>query len=159
MFQDFTDGENIEYLVKDYNINAILQNISVKNPNRWLITFPNQIFYDLIIKEKKNISKQILEINKNIEKVESILYVGGYCSNEIMYNYLKNDFKNIAHLKPSHPEIAVVKGAVLFGINPNIIVERKAKYTIDLSINAIWIEEIHDKNGVKYFDDVSNNYR
>ena len=154
LFQDFTD-DSIDQLVIDYNKKCHYGwDISVKNKSRWLITFPNKIFYDLIIRQADKISEQIHEINQNVQNIESILYVGGYCSNEILVNYIKRKFKKIAHLKPSHPEIAVVKGAVLFGINPNIIIERKAKYTIGLSVNNVWNETIYGKiGGEKYLDD------
>ena len=57
-----------------------------------------------------------------------------------LINFIKNKFQNIAHLKPSHQEIAVVKGAVLFDINPNINTNRKAKNTIGFSTNSFWDE-------------------
>lgn len=154
MFQDFTDDISIDSLVQKYNENCHSGwKITVKNSTRWLITFPNKIFYDLIIRQAHKITEQIREINQEVENIESILYVGGYCSNEIIVNQIKKQFKNIVHLKPSHPEIAVVKGAVLFGINPNIIIERKAKYTIGLSINKSWDETIYGQIGEKYLND------
>jgi hypothetical protein len=76
-----------------------------------------------------------------------------------MFNFIKNKFKNMVHLKPAHPEIAVVKGAVLFGIDPNIITERKAKYSIGFCTNSIWNEDIHGKVGEKYFDEDEKKYR
>lgn len=50
--------------------------------------------------------------------IESIIYAGGYSSNEILLSKIKSDFENLVHLNPSRPIIAVVKGAVLFGLNP-----------------------------------------
>ena len=160
LFQDFTDDSSIEDLVDNYNKKCHEGwNVTIKNSNRWLLSFPNKIFYDLIIRQGYKIAEQIEEINKTIPNIESILYVGGYCSNEIMFNFIKNKFENMVHLKPSHPEIAVVKGAVLFGINPNIITERKAKYSIGFCSNNIWNEEIHGKVGKKYFDEEDKKYR
>lgn len=63
------------------------------------------------------------------------------------------------HLIPSHPSIAVVNGAVLFGINPKIITERKAKYSIGFCSNNIWSDEIHNNIGEKYFDEIDQVYR
>ena len=52
-----------------------------------------------------------------------------------------------------------MEGAVLFGLNPNKIIQRKARYTIGMSINAKWIEELYSKSGTKYYDKVDKVYR
>jgi hypothetical protein len=52
-----------------------------------------------------------------------------------------------------------MEGAVLFGVNPNIIDTRIAKYTIGIEINDFWKEEIHSKKGTKVFDEDDNTYR
>ena len=154
IFQDFTDNKNIKELIDLYNKKCNNGwNINVKSENRWIINFPNKIFYDLINNQAKKISEQIQKIIENISNIESIVYVGGYCSNEILINFFKKKFKNIVHLKPSHPEIAVVKGAVLFGINPNIITQRKAKYSIGLKVRENWEEKIYGKTGQKVYDE------
>ena len=130
IFQDFTDNKSLQQIVDKYNQNCPFGwNISIKNESRWILNFPYQIFFDLINKHASKISGEIAQIHQNIKNVESILYVGGYCANQILINSIKAKFKKIAHLTPHEPELAVVKGSVLFGINPNIIKERKAKYT------------------------------
>ena len=55
-------------------------------------------------------------------------------------------------MKPSNPERAVVKGAVLFGIDPFIIDIRKAMYTIGFNCDDNWDEKIHGGKGIKYYD-------
>lgn len=48
----------------------------------------------------------------------------------------------------------IVKGVVLFGIDPNIITLRKVKYTIGLSVRENW-DEIKYKEG-EFWDDYQN---
>ena len=48
-----------------------------------------------------------------------------------------------------------MEGAVLFGLNPNKIIQRKARYTIGMDTNNIWNEEIHSKNGKKFYNEES----
>jgi hypothetical protein len=56
MFQSFTDDISIDSLVQKYNENCRSGwKITVKNSTRWLITFPNKIFYDLIIRQAHKI--------------------------------------------------------------------------------------------------------
>ena len=52
-----------------------------------------------------------------------------------------------------------MEGAVLFGLNPNKIVQRKARYTIGKNTNSRWNEKIHSKNGKKVYDEVDNIWR
>lgn len=155
MFKDFT-SVGFRDLVNQYNKNCINNDwkVSIKNQSRWILSCPNKIFFDLIKNQAKKISSDIAKIYQNVEDVESILYVGGYCSNEIITDYIKKEFRFIKHLKPSHPDRAVVKGAVLFGIDPSIIKSRKAKYSIGFCSNNIYNKEIHGKiGGKKYIDD------
>jgi len=62
-------------------------------------------------------------------------------------------------LKPSNPYLSILEGAVLFGINPNIIETRIAKYTIGMGTRSIWNDEIHSEKGTKIFDKDSKVWR
>lgn len=126
---------------------------------KWILEFPYKIFFDLIENHASLISSQITEICGKVNDIESILYVGGYCSNEVLISYFKKKFYNIVHLKPYQPEYAVVKGAVLFGIDPYTINIRKAKYTIGFNCDDIWDDNIHGGIGEKYYDNRYNIYK
>jgi len=52
-----------------------------------------------------------------------------------------------------------MEGAVLFGLNPNKIIQRKARYTIGTDTNMPWDEELHSKNGKKYYNEIDNTWR
>ena len=52
-----------------------------------------------------------------------------------------------------------MEGAVLFGLNPNKIIQRKARYTIGINSSCHWNEELHSKNGEKVYDEVDNIWR
>ena len=83
-----------------------------------------------------------------------MILVGGYCSNEILISEIK---KNLSHkishfLQPSKPCLSIMEGAVIFGLNPNQIVQRKAKYTIGTRINKKWNEELHSNKGRKFYN-------
>ena len=46
-----------------------------------------------------------------------------------------------------------MEGAALFGLNPNKIVQRKARYTIGIDFIELWDEELHSKNGKKFYSE------
>ena len=86
---------------------------------------PYKIFFDLIEEHSKEIIKQINKVYQKVDNLESILFVGGYCSNEFLFQRIKEEFRELTPLKPASPEIAVIKGAVLFGLNSNIKKKKK----------------------------------
>lgn len=159
IFEDFVDGAKLEDLVSKFN-NSCREGWKVLNIGRyWQLDFPYKILFDLIENHAIKISEQISEILENANDIESILYVGGYCSNEILLNILKSKFPKLIHMKPSCPERAVVKGAVLFGIDPSIINSRKAMFTIGFNCDDNWDEKIHGGIGEKYYDSRYNIYK
>ena len=157
IFQDFFKDEEIEDLISKFNSNFPNKyELNVKSKKRWVIELPYQIICDYIVKQANKICKVIIDIiiksNKNIE---TIIFVGGYCSNEILIEILQNFLQNRikTFLQPSKPCLAIMEGAVLFGINPKIIESRIAKYTLGVNFNAFWDDKKHSDFGQKYIDD------
>ena len=88
-----------------------------------------------------------------------IFLVGGYSQSEYLYNALRVKFPNYAFLVPEQSSTAIMKGAVLFGHNPNRIVTRIARKTYGCCVRRMFDEELHDprkamtdENRVKYCD-------
>ena len=95
--------------------------------------------------QAKSICTAIKDIlNSTNLNINTIIFVGGYCSNEIMISLIKKELdqriKN--YLQPSKPCLAIMEGAVLFGINPNIINTRISRYTIGQGTRGFWNEKI-----------------
>ena len=157
IFKDFVD-QSLEEVVDNYNNKCIERwKVTIKNKNKWIIFFPYNIIFDLIKEHSEIIITKIKNICEKVQGIESILFVGGYCSNEILYNNIKENI-NLINLKPPRPEIAVVKGAVLFGLNPDKIKIRIFPYTLGFNCDDDWDESIHGEKGVKYLSQVTNTY-
>jgi len=162
LFQDiFEDDIEISELVDEYNNNIYDDNLklSVKNVRRkWIVEFPYEIILNYMKIQVDNICKIINNIITK-EEIKTIIFVGGYCSNEILIKLIKNGLKNITiYLQPSNPSLAIMDGAVLFGIDPSTINVRKSKYTIGEIINEVWNEKIHSKKGEKYLNEEIQKY-
>lgn len=160
LFQDFFEKEDkdIEDLIKIYNnlcTDSDLQ-IKIKSKKKWIVEFPYKIIYNYIKQQAKLISDAVNDIIKNCHfNINSIIFVGGYCSNEIMISLIK---KGVNHkiknfLQPSKPCLAIMEGAVLFGINPNIINTRISRFTIGQGTRSQWNEEKHSRFGKKVYDE------
>jgi hypothetical protein len=61
-------------------------------------------------------------------------------------------------LIPTKPSLAIMEGAVIFGMNPYIIMERKAKYTIGMYIREDWDEKKHSEKGKKVLNSETGKY-
>ena len=166
LFQDFFDDDyniDITDLVNKYNL-FVDDNIklNIKSKKKWIIEFPYQIVYNYIKIQANLICKAIKEILNSADiKIDSLIFVGGYCSNNIITSLIKNGLKAYIRnfLQPSKPSLAIMEGAVLFGINPSIINIRISKYTYGQSMRAAWDEEKHSKLGKKVYDEEEKIWR
>ena len=153
LFQEiFGDDVDINDLINEYNDNIYDSSLilSVKKmKKKWILEFP----YEIIFNYMKTQANLICEIINNInlkEEIKTLIFVGGYCSNEILVNLIKNSLKKInTYLQPSNPSLAIMEGAVLFGIEPSSINIRKAKYTIGRGVTEEWNDNIHSEKGKK----------
>ena len=132
LFKDiFDDDIDINDLIKEYNDNIYesMLLLSVRKiKNKWIIEFPYELIFNYIKEQANSISEIINKINSK-EEIKTIIFVGGYCSNEILVNLIKHNLEKVnTYLQPSNPSLAIMEGAVIFGIEPSIINIRKAKF-------------------------------
>ena len=158
IFQDFFEDEDIDDIINKFysKFPNYKFELNVKSKRKWVIELPYKIICDYIEKQAKKICKVIKNIIiKSKKNIETIIFVGGYCSNEILINFLKTNLKKKikTFLQPSKPCLAIMEGAVLFGINPKIIESRIAKYTLGIDFNTLWDEKLHSEFGEKYIDE------
>ena len=127
-----------------------------------LIYIPKEIMKNII---HKNISPIIAHIKRLILKfkeikIDLIVLTGGFSNCNILIDEIKNNFKSIPYNILTRPETSVMNGAVLYGIEPNRIVSRKAPFTIGLSTYSKQKENTRCENKVvteegefcEYFD-------
>ena len=125
------------------------------------ITFPYKIVYDLTNDVAENISNALKEIISNVSDTSAIFYVGGFCESKSIVSLIKTKvdkiYPNIKHICPSNPGNAILRGAVLFGLNPERIKTRKARYSIGMSAYLDWDDKFLN-GGEKYYDSEFDKY-
>ena len=159
IFRDIFDTDtNINELIKEYNDNIYDEELHLRalnNKRKWIIEFPYKIIYNYMEEQANSICQIINNINTK-EEIKTLIFVGGYCSNEILTNLIKDGLEKVTiFLQPSNPSLSIMEGAVLFGIEPTTINIRKAKYTIGCPINKVWDDKIHEGKGVKYVGEMT----
>ncbi|VDI44956.1 Hypothetical predicted protein [Mytilus galloprovincialis] len=86
--------------------------------------------------------KMIL-LKRNLRGIETILMVGGYSESNILYENMMKVFKHYTIICPPDANTAVMKGAVMFGHNPDLICERVCPRTYGIATNAPFDPEKH----------------
>ena len=163
LFKEFIDkNEKIDNLVNIFN-KSCKSDWKITNYNKkFRIYFPYKIMIDLtkeIIIDK--ISKYINRIILDVPHIDSIIFAGTVSSNNYIISLIKENISdyNLKFYLCTFPSVAVVKGAVIFGLNPFIIRKRISKYTIGIRCNEIWNELEHgDHPEKKYYDEEDKCY-
>ena len=69
-----------------------------------------------------------------------------------LYEFARDKNMEIDITTGPQPEIAIIKGDVLFGLQNGIIRKRRSKYTIGIKNSNKWDEELHKNGGIKKED-------
>ena len=97
-----------------------------------------------------NSTQYITELMKNlfkcriVEGVKVILMVGGYSKSPLLQECIKSAFPSIRVIIPNGTEIAVVKGAVLYGHEPQPIYSRICRFTYGVEVPLQFEKGIDD---------------
>ena len=88
-----------------------------------------------------------------------IIMVGGFSASDFLQQRIKDSFPSYTLVTPPECGLAVLKGAVLYGHDPDIIAARKMRYTYGVGTNTKFITGVHPEskkrliNGKEYCKD------
>ncbi|XP_052761483.1 heat shock 70 kDa protein 12A-like [Mya arenaria] len=75
--------------------------------------------------------------------IEAIVLVGGFSKCPLLQQAIKLKFDDHKVIVPNDPDLAVLKGAVIFGHKPELINQRVSKYTYGVNTNMHFIDNVH----------------
>lgn len=93
----------------------------------------DDIFKSVLGKITNNIQTIIKETK--LKGLNTILLVGGFANSDIVQNIVKEAFPNLDVITPDESELAVLKGAVIYGKFKRIVEMRICKYTYGVASN------------------------
>ena len=103
--------------------------------------------------------------NPSLGDVSSILLVGGFSDSPMLIHGIISNFaRKVKVITSPHAELAIVKGAVLFGYTPASIGERISKFTYGVHSLTSFIEGLHNPaykleyDGVFRCDNILNGF-
>lgn len=114
---------------------------------------------------RRNITEMIENVSKTVKGHASFLLqqpevrgldfinmVGGFSNSKILVDQIKSLVGRIPVIVPEEAELAVVKGAVIFGWKPNYITSRRSKKTYGISMVSDYKASV-DPLRLKFMDD------
>lgn len=121
-------------------------------------------FFRAITKEMAKLINHSLTTLKTGKDITILVLTGGFAESEVVQEIMHQELVGKSQIKqiivPPDPDIAVLKGAVLFGHNPAAVSCRINRQTIGLRIARLYNPEMHPPdrrtvmNGVEYILDV-----
>lgn len=82
----------------------------------------------------------------NAKDVDTILMVGGFSEAPMLQDAMRKTFKDKRLIIPEDAGLVVLKGAVIFGHNPVVIVSRIAKFSYGVRIYRDFEDGVHPKS-------------
>ncbi|XP_038132799.1 heat shock 70 kDa protein 12A-like [Cyprinodon tularosa] len=109
----------------------------------------------------EGITHNLREIFNSGLNINYILLVGGYAQSEILQQHIIDQFRRQCEfLCPFRAQEAIVRGAVEFGRNPQVVISRKSSYTYGFAVCEKFDERKHKEDkkftagGVEYSRDI-----
>ena len=161
LFDDDSIDKTLNDYISEYDTReSKYKKYKIQGKKRWKLEFSSQIFIDIAKDLSRKIFTKIEEIYNNVH-TGYIIMTGAGSKNDLITNYFY-DFANEKNMKieitiPPQREISIMKGAVLFGFQNDIIRKRKAKYSLGVRVYEKWDEKFKDK-GIKSFSEIYKAY-
>ncbi|XP_052071121.1 heat shock 70 kDa protein 12B-like [Mytilus californianus] len=76
--------------------------------------------------------------------VSVIMMAGGFSEDDTLQHAIKKQFPSLEVFIPTDGALAVLKGAVIYGHNPNVVSSRVCYYTYGIAISKAFDPSIHD---------------
>jgi hypothetical protein len=158
-----SDNE-LNYYIEEFNKKAYNFKYKLKRGEKykWDLIFPSQIFLDITKEIADKIFLKLLEVYQNFENVQTV-FTGAGSNNKVLIQYIQQNFEskriNFDNKTTIQPEISILKGAVIYGLQNNIIRKRKPKYTIGINVSKTWNDALYKDGGKKIYNNTDKEYK
>ena len=135
-------NKNMKELVTNYKDHEIVWNDKTDT-----FILPYATMYSLFQPAISRITFLIKEVLQKAEcaEVDEIVLVGGFAINELLYQQIKSSFPSKKLEFRMDVRVAVLKGAIKYGVNTKQIKSRKMPFSIGIETHVSFIEGVHDK--------------
>ncbi|XP_063447158.1 heat shock 70 kDa protein 12A-like [Mytilus trossulus] len=94
----------------------------------------------------RNIIDEVVSILKHerCSDVSAIMMAGGFSEADTLQHAIKKQFQSLEVFIPTDGSLSVLKGAVLYGHNPNVVSSRVCYYNYGIQVSKPFDSNIHD---------------
>ena len=100
----------------------------VEYDNKYLY-IPKNIMRQILLKNINKIIEHIKKLIRDFPNIDLMVLTGGFSKCNLLKEEIKRNF-NYPYKELIDPEVSIMRGAAIYGIQPNQIVSRKSPYTI-----------------------------
>lgn len=130
------------------------------------LIFQPTLFYEFFRSACVEIARSIKTVltDKNAKDCSVLILVGGMASSTVVQEVLKNELEGKTNIQriivPPEPEVAILKGAVMFGHQPRSIFQRVIRYTYGLRKAKLFNPDVNPEDrqvtlhGIDFITDV-----
>jgi hypothetical protein len=112
------------------------------------------VFFELVINNTIKHIKGLLD-KPVMQNVKYLFLVGGFSESPILQEKISVFQNRLKVIIPPRPGVAVVQGAVLFGLNPTIITKRVMPQSIGIGVNLPWNDKEHSGRSKGIYDGIA----
>lgn len=127
------NGKNMKELIQRSSYNETDETVKISFDKMRINWAVFRSFFDTSIKKTSAHVAEVLA-HEDIQGCNTILMVGGFAGCVLLQKAIKEKFPGMNVVVPLDPELAVIKGAVIFGHDTSIIVQRRLRYTYGTDI-------------------------
>ncbi|OAD68638.1 hypothetical protein PHYBLDRAFT_150234 [Phycomyces blakesleeanus NRRL 1555(-)] len=100
-----------------------------------------QLVFEPVVRDVIGLIHQQKSQTKNLR---AIFTVGGFGASNYLYHRIDQEFRpeEILVIKPNRPEMAVCRGAVYFGLNPNKVTTRVSRFWYGIDITNTFVDGV-----------------
>ena len=146
------NSSKLSQLVENYN-KKTKKEYQLKQRGASCIDLPPALMISFFKPLFDNIIKKVAELLSQAKEKEGysakfIFMVGGFSESPFLKSEIKKKFESqeITVLAPKRPQVSVIRGAVMFGLNPRLITSRIAKMTYGINTLTTFNPERHPEN-------------
>ena len=109
------------------------------------LTINSELFMDMFQEPIQNIIHEIRTIfqHERCSDVSAIMMVGGFSEADDLQNAVQKAFSNIEVFIPVDGSHSVLKGAVIYGHNPDVVSSRVCNFTYGIDVRVDFDPKIH----------------
>uniref|UniRef100_A0A4W6D9U8 Heat shock protein family A (Hsp70) member 12A.2 n=1 Tax=Lates calcarifer TaxID=8187 RepID=A0A4W6D9U8_LATCA len=126
------------------NMEKIFETVEGASWNDGSIKISKDKMRSFFIESLNSITESLREILDKDFNIQFILLVGGYAESKILRGHINDQFGDQCKvLCPFRAQEAIVKGAVKFGRNPEVVASRKSAFTYGIAVFPRFDESKH----------------